>query len=133
MPDGTIHAVEVSSAAFAPLSALSKRRPNVVPILGDGFRPETYRIMVGSVDALYQDVAQKDQLGMFLRNSGMFLRKGGRGMFMLKARSVDVTADPRSIAEATARGLRDGGMKVLDIVDLEPFQKDHYALYVESV
>jgi fibrillarin-like pre-rRNA processing protein len=133
MPDGTIYAIEVSPAAFAPLSALSKRRSNMVPIMGDGFRPETYRMMVGSADAIYQDVAQKDQLGMFVRNASMFIGKGGRGMLMLKARSVDVTADPQSVAERTARGLREAGFEVLDMTDLDPFQKDHYALYVERV
>ncbi|MCU0800073.1 MAG: fibrillarin-like rRNA/tRNA 2'-O-methyltransferase [Candidatus Thermoplasmatota archaeon] len=133
MPNGTIFAVEVSSTAFSPLCALSKRRHNIVPILGDAFHPETYSMMVGSADAIYQDVAQKDQLGMFLRNSEMLLRKGGRGMLMLKARSVDVTADPQSVADRTAIGLKEGGFEVLDVIDLDPFQKDHYALHVERV
>ncbi len=131
MPNGTIYAVEVSPTAFSPLSSLSKRRPNIVPILGDAFHPETYSMIVGSADAIYQDVAQKDQLGMFLRNSEMLLRTGGRGMFMLKARSVDVTADPQSVADRTARGLKEGGFEVLEIIELDPFQKDHFALYVE--
>lgn len=133
MPEGTIYAIEVSPTAFSSLSSLSKRRPNIVPILGDAFHPETYRMMVGSADALYQDVAQKDQLGMFLRNSEMFLRKGGRGMLMLKARSVDVTAAPQNIADSTSKGLKESGFEVLDILDLGPFQKDHFAIYVERV
>ena len=68
-PDGVIFAVEFSRVPFVKLSNLARDRKNIVPILEDAFHPERYASMVGSVDFLYQDVSQKDQAGIFLKNA----------------------------------------------------------------
>jgi len=130
LPDGVIFAVEVSKTAFNSLEALAGRRTNVVPVLEDAFYPERYSTMVGRVDLLYQDVSQKEQVVMFLRNADRMLKKGARGILMLKARSVDVTADPRSIYSRARSMLENGGYAVENVVDLSPFQADHAAILV---
>src|SRR3972149_1789060 len=66
---------------------------------GDAARPESYQARVGHVDVLDQDLAQRDQEGIFPRNAG-FLRPGGTGFLMLKARSADVSAHPREVYAA---------------------------------
>ena len=130
LEDGTIFAVEFSNTAYHKLVLLAKRRDNIVPILEDAFHPERFRAMVPPVEILYQDVSQKEQLKLFLVNSRIFLRKGGYGFLMLKARSVDVTARPSEIYDKVASGLRSEGLNVEDVVELEPFQVDHAALII---
>jgi fibrillarin-like pre-rRNA processing protein len=128
--DGMIYAVEFSETAYRKLAQLARRRDNIFPILEDAFHPERFRPMIPSVDILYQDVSQKEQLKLFLMNSKIFLKKGGHGFLMLKARSVDVTAPPSEIYEKVASGLRSEGLIVEQVVELEPFQVDHAALII---
>ncbi len=129
---GMIYAVEFSRTPFIKLTALSRKRDNIIPILEDAFHPERFRAMVPPVDVLYQDVSQKEQMELFLMNSRIFLKKGGTGFLMLKARSVDVTAIPSEIYKKAVSGLREGGLTVKKIVELDPFQKDHAAIIVNK-
>jgi len=128
--EGAIYGVEFSRAPFIKLADLSRRRDNVVPILEDAFHPERFRAIVPPVELLYQDVAQKEQLELFLLNCGLFLKPGGIGVLMLKARSVDVTASPRDIFEKVGGGLSERGFEILETVDLSPYQVDHLAFIV---
>ncbi len=131
-PSRNIHAVEFSPTPYRKLASLSGRRENIIPILEDAFHPERYAPMVGPVHFLYQDVSQKDQVGMFLKNGNMLLEKGGSGILMLKARSVDVTASPDVIYEKARSELEAGGFKVLKAVPLDPFQVDHAAMIIRK-
>ena len=128
--EGTICAVEVSRRAFQKLLALSERRHNVMPILGDAGKPEAYERLVGPVSALYQDVAQRDQVEIFARNL-RFLKPGGFGLLMVKARSADVTAKPRDVYVRVRRELAAAGLAVVQATELDPLEKDHAAMLVE--
>lgn len=127
--EGTITAVEISPRSFRDLLALAEKRPNLVPILGDAEKPESYGGRLGSLDVLYQDVAQRDQEGIFLTNLDL-LRSGGTGFLIIKARSADVSASPVKVFESTKRSLADAGFEPIDFRTLEPFQADHGAVVV---
>ena len=128
---GSIVAIEISPRVFRDLVAVAETRPNLVPILGDAARPDTYRTHVGSTDILYQDVAQRDQTDIFLRNAEL-LRSGGTGYLMIKARSVDVAAEPDAVYAESVEALRDARLELLDERALDPFQKDHSAIVVRK-
>ncbi len=128
---GTITAIEVSSRSFRNLLALGEARPNLVPFLGDATKPETYGSRVGQVDVLYQDVAQRDQEGIFRRNLDL-LRSGGVGYLMIKARSEDVSAAPTRIFESAKRQIAASGLPLLDFRLLSPYQADHAALVIRK-
>ncbi|HYT00268.1 MAG TPA: fibrillarin-like rRNA/tRNA 2'-O-methyltransferase [Thermoplasmata archaeon] len=128
---GLITAVEMSARSFRDLLGLAERRPNLVPVMADASKPETYAGRVGTVDVLYQDVAQRDQATIFLKNVES-LRVGGIGYLMVKARSEDVTAAPRRIFDGAKTELADAGMKILDLRVLTPHQADHAALAVQK-
>jgi fibrillarin-like pre-rRNA processing protein len=130
-PSGSIVAVELSPRAFRDLVRLAERRRNVLPILGDASRPETYRGHIATVDVLYQDVAQRDQERIFARNLE-FLRPGGMGFLMIKARSVDVAAEPSDVYESARRTLASTGLEILDLRPLDPFEADHASLVVRK-
>lgn len=129
--EGSLVALEISPRAFRDLVTVAEKRPNLIPILADAARPDTYRSHVGAVDVLYQDVAQRDQDVIFLRNVG-FLRDGGTGFLMVKPRSVDVSARPSVIYEQVRDHLAKAGLTVLDLRDLDPFEADHAALVVRK-
>jgi fibrillarin-like pre-rRNA processing protein len=128
--DGTIYAVEISRRAFQKLLDVSERRPNVMPILADAQAPENYERLVGRVGALYQDVAQRDQVGIFLRNL-TFVRPGGFGLLCVKARSVDVAANPKAVYAEARRALAKA-VTVVQVVELGPYERDHAAILIEK-
>ncbi|TLZ71193.1 MAG: fibrillarin-like rRNA/tRNA 2'-O-methyltransferase [Methanobacteriota archaeon] len=128
---GTITAVEVASRSFRDLLALAEARKNLVPVLGDATNPESYASHVGFVDILYQDVAQRDQEGIFLKNLAL-VRAGGFGYLMIKARSQDVAAAPSRVFDAAKRTVVGAGHKPVDLRILSPFQADHAALVVQK-
>lgn len=128
-PDGSIVAIEISPRVFRDLVSVAEARSNLIPILADASRPQSYRSHVSQVDILYQDVAQRDQEAIFLRNLE-FLRPDGTGFLVLKARSVDVTARPADVYARAKAVLEKQGLEVVDLRDLGPFELDHAILVV---
>jgi fibrillarin-like pre-rRNA processing protein len=76
------------------------------------------------VDVVYQDVAQKDQVDILLKNMKMFLKKDGYAIIAIKARSIDVTGHPKQIFREVMEKL-EKELIVVDYKILEPYQKDH--------
>ena len=130
-PRGMITAVEISSRSFRDLLRLVEARPNLVPILGDATKPESYGGRLGAVDVLYQDVAQRDQDGIFRKNVE-WLRSGGIGFLMVKARSEDVAAAPMGVYRAAEKSLSAAGLTILDLRLLSPYEYDHAAIVVQK-
>lgn len=131
IPDGEIYAVEKSPVSFAPLLRLARRRPNLYPILADAQLPERYQADVGLVDLLYQDVAQRAQALIFAENAEACLAAGGRGLLMLKVRSVTQSRPSAKIVEEARRELERRDLRVRSTTDLAPFSREHVALLVE--
>ena len=128
---GTITAVEIASRSFRDLLRLAETRPNLVPVLGDATKPESYGRRLRPVEILYQDVAQRDQEGIFRKNVE-WLRPGGIGFLIVKARSEDVAAAPMGIYKAAEKSLSETGLTILDLRLLSPYQDDHAALVVQK-
>jgi len=121
-----VYAVEFAPLPMQDLLMVSDIRKNIVPIMADASRPGFYAPMVEEVDLIYQDVAQHDQAGIFIKNM-VFLKPGGTGILMLKTRSVDVTKTPDDV-------LVDVVEKISPHVDicshcwLDPYHRDHAAI-----
>jgi len=126
--EGVIFAVEFAPDPFTSLINLAARRKNIIPIMGDARHPERYGPLLSSVGILYQDVAQRDQGDIFLKNAGLVK---GKGILMLKCRSVDVSAHPKKVAETEAAYLRKNGIRIRELIDLSPLEKDHYAVITD--
>jgi fibrillarin-like pre-rRNA processing protein len=132
VPGGVVHAVEFSPRAFQKLLTVAEQRENFNPLLADAANPDAYAREVGEVDILYQDVSQREQAEIFLRNARL-LARGGSGFLMIKARSIDVGANPKAVYERVVEVLRGSGLKVLEVVRLEPYEKDHAAVLVRRI
>jgi len=131
VPDGRVYCVEISPRSFRDLVGVCETRPNMMPILGDATKPDDFAFLVERVDVVYQDVAQKNQAGIFAKAMKRF--SAPFGMLAVKARSEDVTRDPVSIFRESAALLEREGLRVIDMLGLEPYEKDHAMIVVERV
>jgi len=120
---GEIFAVEIAPQCMKSLIALSERRNNIIPIHADARQPQEYA-EVGTVDAVYQDVAQPDQDDIIIKNARMFLKPGGIAMICIKSQSIDVTKDPAVVFEQVLKKL-ETAFEISEKMRLEPFDKDH--------
>lgn len=120
--DGIIYAVEFAERVFHPLIKLAENRKNIVPILADARKPEEY-YWCEQCDLLYVDIAQPDQTEIAIRNAKEFSCK--YLMLAIKSQSIDVTKKPNQIYKEEAAKLTKAGFSVLQLVDLEPYEKDH--------
>ncbi len=126
---GFIFAVEFAPVVARNLVYVCESRKNIAPILADANHPERYaEKMVKEVDVVYQDIAQKNQVEIFLKNCDLFLKSGGFAILAVKARSIDVTKRPISVFEEIKGQLRQR-LELVDYRRLDPFEKDH-ALFV---
>lgn len=125
---GVVYCVEVSQRSFRDLVGVCESRKNMIPIMADASRPEDYAHMVEGVDLVYQDIAQRDQAEIFMRNMGRF--EAPQGILMVKARSVDVNREPREVYAEVRSRLESGGLRVRQVVDLDHYAGDHAAVLV---
>lgn len=124
---GVVFAIEFSPRAMQDLLRACTQRLNLIPILADAAHPGSYRNMVSPVDILYQDVAQREQAAIAIRNAEIFLKKDGILVLIIKSKSIDSIRKTREVIDNEVKKLA-GYFKVLELIDLEPFHKDHLAV-----
>ncbi len=128
--EGFVYALDFAPRVMRDFMFVVEKRENILPIMDDANHPERYKNYVPSVDVVFQDVAQRNQVEIFTKNCEAFLKQGQFGLLALKARSVDVTENPNVVFEDVVRQL----MKKFVIVDqrkLDPFERDHMLFVVK--
>ena len=128
-PKGRIYGVEFAPRVMRDLLLIVRDRKNIFPILGDARFPEKYRHLVEASQGLYADVAQPEQASIVVRNASYFLEDGGYLLLAIKARSIDVTTEPSEVYKKEVDTLRKGGFEIVDVVHLDPFDRDHAMIY----
>ncbi|MCZ3366020.1 MULTISPECIES: fibrillarin-like rRNA/tRNA 2'-O-methyltransferase [Methanobacterium] len=129
--DGLIYCVEFSPRMMRDLAEVCRQRQNMVPILDDATKPKNYMNLVQKVDVVYSDVAQPKQSELFMDNMRLFLKEDGIGILMIKARSIDVIKSPKKIFKEEESKLKTAGFRVIEKINLEPYEKDHMAFVCE--
>ncbi|MBN2067569.1 MAG: fibrillarin-like rRNA/tRNA 2'-O-methyltransferase [Candidatus Diapherotrites archaeon] len=127
---GIVIGVDISERVMRKFIMVCEQRKNIVPILADANRPWTYRdyFAGGQISVLYQDVSQKNQAQIFLKNSEYFLKKGGYGMLAIKAKSISQEKPVNDIFESETAKLNEQ-FNVLQKINLKPFEKDHEMVF----
>ena len=129
---GLVYCIEFASRSIRELiNNVCMFRLNMSPILADARYPEQYSALVEKVDEIYCDIAQPEQAKILADNADLFLKPEGWIMLAVKARSINVTKEPSEIFKQEVNVLRNRGFKIFEIVQLEPFDKDH-AMIVAS-
>lgn len=129
--DGLIFALDHSPQVLRDLVFLSIDRKNIVPILADVNHLETYSDKVCQVDVVFQDVSQRNQADIFIKNCKMFLKEDGFGLIAVKARSIDVKKESKIIFQEV-RDQIEKDFTIVDFRDLAPHEKDHCMIIVKK-
>lgn len=122
--EGLVFAVDIAPRVMRDMVFLSYKRRNISPVMADANRINLLKERISAVDVIYQDVAQKNQLEIFLKNINLFLKDDGYALLALKARSIDVARQPRHIFSEVRKEL-EKSLSIIDYRELDPFQKDH--------
>ncbi|HVB95254.1 MAG TPA: fibrillarin-like rRNA/tRNA 2'-O-methyltransferase [Nitrososphaerales archaeon] len=123
--EGLVVGVEMSARVGREfLEKVAKARTNVIPFISDARETERFGEF-GKMDVVYCDIAQRDQTEIAIANAKSHLKKGGRLILIVKARSIDQLKEPKLVFKEEAQKLRDAGFLVENVVDLRPFDRDH--------
>lgn len=129
--EGFIFGIDPAPRVIRDLVFLAEKRRNIVPVLADANHPEEYVKRVSGADVVYQDISQKNQAEIFIKNCRLFLKKGGYGLLAVKARSINVKTPSRIIFEEVRKEL-EKEFTVIDYRILEPFEKDHCMIIIKK-
>jgi fibrillarin-like pre-rRNA processing protein len=123
---GLVFCVESASRVARELIArVATYRSNIIPIIEDARKPNAYFSVTGKVDVVYCDIAQPDQTEIAMTNCKMYLKKRGYLILVIKTRSIDVTKEPKYVVDNEVARLRTNGFDVEEVINLQPFDKDH--------
>jgi len=131
LDEGFILGVEYSDTVIRGLVELSERRDNIAPSLGDARKPEEYDEYVDEADMVFQDISQRDQAEIFLKNCREFLKPGGVGLLAVKARSISSSKDKDEIFDEVREKVR-SEYDIFDETELDPYEKEHLVLKIEG-
>lgn len=119
-----VYAVEFAPRPARQLVEVATGRQNVIPLLKDARRPDSYAHVVESgCDLLVQDVATRGQAEVAIANR-QFLDDDGQLVLSIKARSEDVVAEPESVFTSVLEQLEET-YTIEATADLTPFHTDH--------
>lgn len=122
--ESIIFALDIAPRVVRDLVFVALHRPNIAPILANAAHPESFVDRVCQVDWLFQDIAQKDQVGIFLKNIKWFLKDKGTACLSVKARSVNVAKSPTWVYDQVRQEL-EKHVDILEFIELDPYQRDH--------
>jgi fibrillarin-like pre-rRNA processing protein len=127
---GLVFAVEPAvRVARELIENVASKRKNVIPIIQDARRPESYFSVFGNVDLVYCDIAQSDQTEIAIKNCNNFLKNRGILLIVIKTRSIDVTMSPHSVIVRESEKLRKSNFHINQTINLDPFDKDHALIH----
>jgi fibrillarin-like pre-rRNA processing protein len=121
--EGLLYGIDPAPRVMREFVFLCEKRKNMIPILADANKPETFAKRITQVDIIYQDIAQKHQVEILEKNM-QFLKKGGYALLFVKARSIDVTKKPSVIFKMLRKKVSEIG-EIIDFRTLDPYEKDH--------
>lgn len=134
---GRIFAVEMAPRVARELMEnVVRTRRNVLPIIADARHPESFPSVYGDISIVYCDIAQPDQTEIAISNCERFFKgsekKKGVLLLVVKASSIDATKDKATVFEEQGRILKKAGYRVVQKIDLAPYDKNHEMVVSES-
>lgn len=127
LTEGFVFAVEYSETVGRDLVKVADKRDNLAPIIADARKPENYSDIVSEVDVVFQDISQRDQPEIFMKNARKFLKENGIGLIAIKSQSISSSRDPEKVFEEAREKLEEE-FEILEETLLEPYEKDHLFL-----
>jgi len=131
LDNGFIVAVEYSEEVARKLVELAENRENIAPVIADARKPSKYEDIAKQADIVYQDISQRDQAEIFIRNCRNYLKDDGTGLIAVKAQSISSTRDPEEIFGEVREKL-EKEFEIVEETRLEPYEKDHLFLKLKK-
>jgi fibrillarin-like pre-rRNA processing protein len=128
--DGMIYAIDNSPITAKKLLKLCNKRKNIIPILSDAYHPNRYSTIVPKVDIIYQDISQRNQAEIFINNINRYLKINGKGVIMVKARSIDVSLEPKHTYKIVTEKINKNKLTIIDLIDISHYERDHTAIII---
>ncbi|MFH1066050.1 MAG: fibrillarin-like rRNA/tRNA 2'-O-methyltransferase [Nanoarchaeota archaeon] len=123
---GFVFCVEFSKDSMKELLPICEEHSNMAPLLYDAGLPELYKNKVCEVDVIYRDIAQRNQSEILKQNAGLFLKKGGYVVFIVKTQSIDAVKEPSEVLEELKKNL--AWLEIEHVIDLDKTHAKHYAI-----
>ena len=127
--NGLIYGVEIAFKPMKNFVKLSQERKNLFPVMANASMPWEYDAIVEEADLLYQDIAQKNQVEIFMKNMEWF--GIGEGIIMVKARSIDISKKPEDVFEEVKKNMA-RAYEIVEAKKLAPYARDHMAIHVRA-
>ncbi len=125
--DGMIYGIEISFKAMRDFVEICRERKNLIPVMADANKTWMYEEIVEEIDLIYQDIAQRNQIEIFLKNMKKF--EAEHGVIMVKARSIDISMKPDKIFSIVKKEIGKG-YEIKEAIKLSPYAKDHIAIFI---
>lgn len=126
---GFVFCLDISPDSMIDLLRVCEENENMAPMLYDANRPEDYAGKIPKVSFIYQDLAQKNQAEIFMKNADLFLNDSGRFILIIKAMSIDSAKPLKYVIGEVKRKLSAYSIRE---VSLERTHKGHYAIIGEK-
>lgn len=131
LTEGVIVGVEYSDTVIKGLVDLAEKRDNIAPVLGNARNPEEYEEYLEEYDYVFQDISQRDQAEIFLKNCREYLKDGGTGLLSIKARSISDSRPAEEIFDEVKNKVSEE-LEIVEETRLEPYEKDHLMIKVRN-
>jgi len=129
--EGAIFCVDISEIAMKKLAALAEERQNLFPIISDAQITKNYEeYFEKKADTMFQDISQRNQADIFVRNAPL-LKKGAFGAIAIKTKSISQAKEKADVLSGEIKIL-EKEFEILQVVNLEPFEKHHYLVLVKK-
>lgn len=125
--------VDISSQSMLSFLELSKKRNNIYPLMFDAFRIDECDLLKNTkFEYIFQDVSQKNMIAIFINAFKNFANKDSFGAISLKTNSIDTTKKPKEVLDISLKELQKEKINVLKVIDLNPFEKNHYFIIIRG-
>ena len=126
---GIIYGIEIAFKPMKNFVVLCRERKNMVPVMANADKPEEYEAIVENADVIYQDIAQRNQVEIFVKNMERF--DIHEGIIMVKARSIDISMEPKKVFGDVKKKMEER-YSMVEGIKLSPYARDHMAIYVKE-
>ena len=127
---GNIYAIDISAYSMQNLLLKANEKKNIIPILADCNKIEEYKDFIKEVDIIIQDIAQKNQVEILIKNSDEFLKKEGYVLLSLKLSAIS----QKNIKEKKEDqiSLLKSKFRIIKQKRLDPFEKKHVLILAQK-
>lgn len=122
-----VYAIEFAYRPVRNLVRLANQRSNIIPFFQDARYPERYAPFVEVVDVLIQDIAQRDQAEIAIKNLFM-LKNGGLLILFLKMLSMGVQKEKNELIENVCSLLLDAGVGNIEVIEIGTYHTGHVGI-----